>query len=322
MSAPADPVKFADLHLHTRFSDGSFTPVELVREAQRKNFAAIALTDHDTLAGIPQALQAGAEFGVEIIAGVEITCRIDAQEMHLLGYFFGDDWKDKNLVAVLDHAAKVRDQRTQEFVVKLNELGMPVTFEDVVEAAVPGGAAEDSGRYKRKGTFGRPHVAMALVKRGFVGSVDEAFQRFLKRGRPAYVERYRMTAAEAIGHVKRAGGVAVFAHPGLNKADDRIRELVDQGLDGLEVWHTRHGTGQTKRYLEMTEELDILATGGSDCHGDARGEALIGSIRLPYERLEALKARASECAASPLRHSPERPELPEKRREDAPHSKK
>ena len=134
---------------------------------------------------------------------------------------------------------------------------------------------------------------MALVKRGFCSSTEEAFNRFLKRGKPAFVERHRMTAAEAIGHIKRAGGVAVLAHPALNKVDEHIPNMVQQGLDGLEVWHSRQSPAQSEHYLRIAERLDLLATGGSDCHGAVNGHALLGSVKLPYERVEALKARAA-----------------------------
>ncbi len=306
MKPASDPSRFADLHLHTHYSDGSYTPVALVREAARVKFAAIAVTDHDTLDAIPETLSAGQVFGLEIIPGVEITCRVDSHELHMLGYLLNGAWKDAGLRAVLDHSKRVREQRIKKFVAKLNELGVPLTLEDVVEAAVPGGSTpancvRDGRRYSLMGTLGRPHVAMALQQRGIVASVDEAFERFLKRGRPAYVERHRMTAAEAIGHIKRAGGVAVMAHPGLNRVDDRIREMVDQRLDGLEVWHSRHSRAQAEHYLKLTEQLGLLATGGSDCHGAVRGNALLGTVKLPYEYVEALKERAARHAAAKTR---------------------
>ena len=275
-------MKFADLHLHTRYSDGTFTPRELIQHAARLGFAAIAVTDHDTLDAIPEALAAGKELEVEVIPGVEITCRSGTEELHMLAYLFGDSWRDANLRAVLEYATRVREQRVEQFVAKLNELGIALTVEDVYASS-------------NCGTVGRPHVALALQKRGHVSSVDEAFTRFLKRGKPAYVERYRMEAAETIGHIKRAGGVAVFAHPGLNNLDAHIREMVDQGLGGIEVWHTRHSPTQVKRYLEMAEALGVCATGGSDCHGMGRDGMLLGKIKLPYERVEALKQRALEC---------------------------
>ena len=273
------PPPFADLHLHTRYSDGTFTPRELVQHAARLGFAAIAVTDHDTLGAIPEALAAGKELGIEVIPGVEITSRVETQELHMLAYLFGDSWHDASLRAVLDHATHVREQRVEQFVSKLNELGVPLTVDDVR-------ACSDCG------TVGRPHVAMALQKRGFVSSVDEAFTRFLKRGKPAYVERYRMEAAETIGHINRAGGVAVIAHPGLNDLDEQIRDMVHQGMGGMEVWHSRHSAGQSKHYLQMAETLGVCATGGSDCHGAGRDGMLLGRIKLPYERVEALKAVA------------------------------
>ena len=281
MKPAATSARFADLHLHTRYSDGSYTPEELVREAARHKFTAIAVTDYDTLDAIPESLRAGEEFGVEVIAGVEVTCRVEMQEIHLLGYLFGDTWRNESLRAVLDHSKRVREQRVAQFVAKFNELGIPLTVQDVQSCS-------DCG------TTGRPHVALALQKRGFVSSVDEAFDRFLKRGRPAFVERYRMTSGEAIGHIKRAGGVAVLAHPALNRVDPQLPNMADQGLDGLEVWHSRHSPAQVEHYLVLAKRLGLLTTGGSDCHGTVRGQALLGTIKLPYEHVEALKERASQ----------------------------
>jgi predicted metal-dependent phosphoesterase TrpH len=267
-------MSFADLHLHTRYSDGSWHPQTLVREAARLGFAAIAITDHDTLDGIPEALDRA---GIEVIPGVEITCRVDASEVHMLGYLPGHAWKNANLRAVLDHSRQVREKRIGEMVARLNEVGVPVTTDEVF-------ACSDCG------TIGRPHIAMALQKRGIVKTADEAFERFLRRGKPGFVERYRMTAVEAIGHITRAGGVAALAHPGLNRVDDRIAELAEQGMRGLEVWHSRHSPSQTERYRKIAERLGLLMTGGSDCHGTVRGKALLGSVKVPYECVEALKA--------------------------------
>jgi 3',5'-nucleoside bisphosphate phosphatase len=283
MTSAANPSRFADLHLHTRYSDGTFTPRELVEQAVKQGFTAIAVTDHDTLDAIPEALAAGQELGLEVIPGVEITSRIDTQELHMLAYLFGDSWHDANLNTVLNHATRVRKERVEQFVAKLNELGIALTVEDVHACSACG-------------TVGRPHVAQALLKRGFVASIEEAFNRFLKRGKPAYVERYRMDAAETIGHIKRAGGVAVIAHPGLNYLDKRLHEMVDQGMSGIEVWHSRHTPAQIEHYEKMAETLGVCATGGSDCHGLGRDGMLLGKIKLPYERVEALKARAPKKA--------------------------
>jgi predicted metal-dependent phosphoesterase TrpH len=272
---------FADLHLHTKFSDGSWTPDDLVREAARQKFAAIAVTDHDTVDGVAETVAAGKKFGVEVIAGAEITCKIadaDAEfrELHMLAYFFGDGWRDENFRKTLEKSREVRVQRIHAIVEKLNELKVPLTVSDVEMQS-------DCG------TLGRPHIAMALKKRGIVGSVDEAFRRFLARGKPAYVERARMTAAEAIELIHDAGGVAILAHPALNRVEDRIAEMVEDGLDGIEVWHTRQNKSRQKSLENLADSLKILKTGGSDCHGMIKGEPLLGTVRVPYERVEALK---------------------------------
>lgn len=268
-------MSFADLHLHTRYSDGSWTPAELVRNAEARGFAAIAITDHDTLDGIPEALEHAV---IEVLPGVEITCSVNAVEVHMLGYFPGESWKNPALRQVLDHARGVRVKRIGDIVARLNQLGIGMTEEEVF-------ACSDCG------TIGRPHVAMALQKRGVVASAEEAFARFLKRDKPAFVERYRMSVAEAIGHIKRAGGVAAMAHPGLNRIDSRIPEMVDQGMEGLEVWHSRHSPTQIENYRRLAEQLELIPTGGSDCHGDVRGEPLLGRVKVPYETVAALKAR-------------------------------
>ena len=273
----------ADLHLHTRFSDGGWTPAELVQEAARLGFVTIAVTDHDTLDGIAESLVAGAKQGVEVIAGVEITCNLDRTEAHLLGYFLGDTWQAPALRAVLDHAKQLRLDRIEQFVARLRQLGVPLSVADVM-------AGSDCG------TTGRLHVALALQRRGVVTNVEEAFTRFLRRGRPAFVDRPRINLAEVIGHIERAGGVAVLAHPGLLNRDDQIEELATLGLAGLEVWHPRHSPAQTSRYLKITERLGLLATGGSDSHGPMRDELVFGSVRLSQERVEVLKTRAAGSA--------------------------
>ena len=274
------PTPLADLHVHTRYSDGTYTAAELVGGACARGLAAVGVTDHDTMDGVGECLEAAKLAGLEIIPGVEITCQVDNIELHLLGYFFSDAWNALALRSVLDHAKGVRDQRTDALIARLNALGIDLTRQDVEGCS-------------SAGTLGRPHVAMALVRRKIVQNVDEAFERFLRRGRPAYVERYRMSVAEAIGHVKRAGGVAVLAHPGLNHVDKRLPDMKAQGLGGLEVWHSRHSPAQSVHYLALAGKLGLLATGGSDCHGTARGEPIIGTVTVPYARVEALRAAAA-----------------------------
>lgn len=271
--------RFIDLHLHTRYSDGSWTPAELCQAAARLQLAAIAVTDHDTMDGIPEVLAAGQEHGIEVLPAVEITCRVKTREVHLLGYFPGATWQNPELHAVLDHAKRVREKRVGAMVAQLNEQGIALTTAEVFAGSPCG-------------TVGRPHVALALRQRGVVKSVEEAFDRFLKSGKPGYVERYRMEAAEAIALIKRAGGVAVLAHPGLGQADEAIHNLVQQGLAGLEVWHCRHTPSQIEHYRALAERFHLLVTGGSDCHGTVYGKALLGTVPVPYECVTAIHQNA------------------------------
>jgi hypothetical protein len=275
-------MRWVDLHLHTRYSDGSWSPSDLVMAAGRLGLSAIAITDHDTMNGVPDALaardqaMAKGETVPEILPGVELTCQLDNREIHLLGYFPGDTWRSGPLQQVMAHARDVRQKRGEQIVARIGRLGIKLTFADVLECA-------------RGGAVGRPHVAMALVRRGIVADLDEAFDRFLRRGCPAFVERYRMTVSEAIGHVKRAGGLSVLAHPGIAQVDSRIPALAAQGLDGIEVWHSRHSPAQTRRYQDLARRLGLLVTGGSDCHGTVRGTPLLGTVRVPDECLQALR---------------------------------
>ena len=268
-----------DLHLHTRYSDGSWTPAELCRAAADRQLAAIAVTDHDTLDGIPETLAAGQQHGVEVLPAAEITCRVKTHEVHLLGYFPGNTWQNPELHTVLDHAKRVREKRIGEMVAQLNEHGIALTTTEVFECSTCG-------------TTGRPHVALALRQHGVVKSVDEAFERFLKPGKPGYVERYRMEAAEAIALIKRAGGVAVLAHPGLSQADKDIQNLAQQGLAGLEIWHCRQTPAQAEHYRALAQRFNLLVTGGSDCHGNVYGAALLGTVPVPYECVTAIKQKA------------------------------
>ena len=267
-------MKFADLHLHTFFSDGTFTPEELVERASKLGFSAIALTDHDTVEGCERAAVACAAAQMEFISGTELTAEHDDTEVHILAYFV--DTQNQPLLKRIAEFQSVRQNRIHEMVAALNKLGIPLKAEAVFALA-------------NCKSPGRPHVARALVKEKLIGNLDEAFERYLKKGRPAWVPKTKMSALEGMELIHQAGGLAVMAHPGLNRTDEIISDLVSAGLDGIECFHTKHSTKMSERYLEIAEKHHLLVTGGSDCHGFSKKQPLIGGVKLPYEHVEKMK---------------------------------
>jgi predicted metal-dependent phosphoesterase TrpH len=275
-------MKFADLHLHTFFSDGTFTPEELVERASKLGFAAIALTDHDTVEGCERAATACAAAQMEFISGTELTAEHADTEVHILAYLV--DTQNQTLLTRIAGFQSVRQNRIREMVAALNKLGLPLKAESVFALA-------------NCKSPGRPHVARALVKKKLIGNLDEAFEKYLKKGRPAWVPKTKMSALESVELIHQAGGLAVMAHPGLNRTDEIIPDLVDAGLDGIECFHTKHSTTMAERYLEIAEKYNLLVTGGSDCHGFSKVKPLIGTVKLPYEHVEKLKAKVAERKA-------------------------
>jgi predicted metal-dependent phosphoesterase TrpH len=264
----------ADLHLHTCFSDGTYTPEELAGHARRCGLKAVALTDHDTMEGCERMAAACQAHGPEFIPGSEITSEFHGHELHMLGYYL--DPQNSTLREQLARFQEVRRQRVHDMVDRLNRLRIPLAVETVFALA--------SCR-----SPGRPHVARALVQGGWCSSLDEAFERFLKKGKPAWAPKFKVPATEAIALIHQAGGLAALAHPGLNHCDEAIPDLAAAGMDGLECFHTKHSTAMTQRYLETAERHHLLVTGGSDCHGMSKGQPLIGSLKVPYECVERLR---------------------------------
>jgi len=269
---------FADLHLHSFFSDGTYSPEEVAGHGKRCNFTALSLTDHDTVEGCERMGAACATHGIEFIAGTELTAEHGGNELHLLGYFL--DTQNETLLREISRFQIVRQNRINEMVARLNERGLPLKA----------GAVFALANCKSPG---RPHVARALVQAGMCSSLDEAFERFLKKGRPAWVPKAKMSATEAIELVHQAGGLAVMAHPGLNRTDEIIPALVKAGMDGIECFHTKHTTRLVERYLEIADRHRLLVTGGSDCHGRSKGQPLIGTVKLPYSHVQQLKQRVA-----------------------------
>jgi predicted metal-dependent phosphoesterase TrpH len=275
--------KIADLHLHTRYSDGTFTPEELAENARREGLSAIALTDHDTVDGCAEAADACRARGIEFIPGAEITAEIGGQEVHVLAY-----WIDTQSALLQQRFAEfqsIRTGRIHGMVRQLNERGVALTAESVFEIA-------------QCKAPGRPHVARALVSGGFCSDFDDAFERYLKKGRPGWVPKPMVPASAAVELIHACGGVAVLAHPALYRADRLVTEAARAGIDGVECWHTKHNPEASRRYQKFAQDLNLVATGGSDCHGNSKGQPLIGRIRLPYAQVEQLRARRPVVAAA------------------------
>lgn len=273
--------RVADLHLHTYFSDGTFSPEELVRRAREKGLSIIALTDHDTVEGCARTEAACGFEGLEFIPGAELTADCAGVEVHILGYWL--DSEDGVLLAALAKFQKVRQDRIVEMVARLNSAGVPLTLEAVTRVA-------------GCNSPGRPHVARALVTAGLAVDFDAAFERFLKKGRVAFVPKARMDVTTAVNLIHAAGGVAVLAHPGLYRNDGLIPQIAAAGLDGLECWHTKHSNSQSAQYAALATKMNLVATGGSDCHGMAKDHPLVGSVRLPAVQVALLSARRKRPA--------------------------
>lgn len=281
MTTPAGaPPRYVDLHAHTTASDGSATPAALVAAAERAGLVAVALTDHDTLAGVEEAAAEGTRRGIRVIGGVELSVHEGAQELHLLGlHLFHTD----ALEATLRRLRDARRDRARQIVERLNAAGVPLTLDEVLAQA-------------GTGAVGRPHVARALIARGFVADLPEAFARWLRTGRPAYVEKLRLSVGDAVRMLHQAGGVAVLAHPGPMATRSRLEALRDQGLDGVEVRHPSHSADDVRRIGGLAQHVGLLPSGGSDWHGASDGPRTLGTMHVPEEWLVRQAARAADHA--------------------------
>ncbi len=270
-------MKKADLHIHTVYSDGKLTPYQVIREAYRKDIMAVGITDHDTMRGVPQALQAGRKFQVEVVPGVELSTDFEGKEVHILGYYCRPEniMLNKTLALV----RKDRYNRIIKMLKRLKEIGIDLTFEDVMKTATGGES------------LGRPHLAEALTSKGFCKTPREAFKLFLDKGKPAFVKRLKITTRVAIRIIQKAGGVAVLAHPGLYKDDSLIFHLIKYGLSGIEAFHPDHSAVHSQRYCGIAQEHDLFITGGSDFHSQ-ESVSTVGEITIDYRYLKILKQTA------------------------------
>jgi len=273
-----------DLHSHTLASDGALSPRDLVRKAIEHGVSVLAITDHDSTEGIAEArAEASRRPGFTLVPGLEINCDVEGAEIHVLGYLV--DHEAPWFQEFLREQRAARTERVHRLAARLAELGMPIDPAEVL--ALAGEAAP-----------GRPHVAQVMVKRGYVKSVREAFDKYLRSDGPANVPRHRLTPVEAIGVIRRARGVPVLAHPGLADRDAMIPALVDAGLGGIETYYAEHSTEQVRKYLDLCRRFDLVATGGSDYHGAHTGRTNPpGTPAVPLSAWEGVQARAARARA-------------------------
>ncbi|MDR2191795.1 MAG: PHP domain-containing protein [Endomicrobium sp.] len=275
---------YVDLHIHTNYSDGVFTPSQAADYAAQMKLAAISITDHDSVDGIDEAVAAAKDKGVEVISGIELSCVTGEElkdEIHILGYFI--DYKSQKFKNVLEEFKEARRQRARQIYEKLKAANVVLKNTDFFENA------------KGK-SIGRMHFAKALVEEKFVGGIQEAFQRYLSRDKPAYAPKKNLTASDGIKLILENGGIPVMAHPYYTHYSDRNMKLslIKDGLMGIEAWHSKHPESAVKKFLSMAQEYGLIATGGSDCHGPFKNERpIMGRVRVPYSVVENL-AKAKE----------------------------
>jgi len=271
-------MKYADLHVHTFYSDSTFSPEEVALCAHKKALACFAVCDHDCVDGIEPCQEAARPFDIEVVPGIEITVEKADAEIHILGYFM--DWKVDWFQSKLKEMQRSRLDRIYMMVDKLVGAGFPMTVQDVVKLA-------------GKGTVGRLHVAQAMLKTGKVRSIKECFDKYIGFLKPCYVSNVRFSPRESIEMILKAGGVPVLAHPDVTGKDEYIPELIECGLLGIEAYHTEHKAHVVRHYETLAKRYDLLVTGGSDCHGLGKGKVLLGGVRVPYTVVEKLR-EASE----------------------------
>lgn len=268
----------ADLHIHTTASDGLLSPQEVVEWASRKKLCAVAITDHDTIKGIQPAMEASSQYNIEVIPGIEFSTEYMDEEIHILGYYI--DYKQDWLMAKLDEIYESRYNRAIKMIDKLSAMGMNISLEQVKELA-------------EGGTIGRPHIARALQENGYICNMKDAFKLYIGKGCPGYVERYRISCQEAIYMIKQLGGVPVLAHPGLINNKDCIDTILDMGVEGIEVYHTKHDDETIRYALKAVAHRKLLITGGSDCHGIfVNNEPILGNVWVDYKYVQLLQEKA------------------------------
>lgn len=271
----------ADLHTHSTYSDGVLTPQQLVHLAYQRGVRVLALTDHDITDGLPEAFQAAKAYpDLTLIPGIEMSTDVPGNEVHILGYFI--DYQDEAFQAELAHMRNSRLERGRRMAEKLTQLGMPLSWARVQEIA-------------GVGAVGRPHLAQAMVERGYVSSINEAFDRYLGRNGPAYVEREKKSPEEVVAMLMGVGGLCVLAHPRELELSELLIRLKEAGLVGLEVYYQDYSRQDIERLLALARQFDLLPLGGSDYHGlGGPQQREPGDIPLPEEPVRRLLELAQQ----------------------------
>ena len=270
----------ADLHMHSIYSDGSYKPQELINQAKMKNIETIALADHDTTDGLDEALQAGKKMNVEVIPAIEFSVSWQDKEPHLLGYFI--DYKHQRFQKQIKKIFKKRKERAVKMIEKLKKRGIKLDLTKVKEMS-------------KNDYIGRPHIARQMIEQGYINDMSQAFsKKYIARGGKAYVPRYKISMEKAVELIHQVNGLAVLAHPGHMNGDQPLKEkeivqLKEIGLDGVEVFHSRHDKQKQNYYQKTVNKLDLLITGGSDFHGTNTPQIEMGDILLPQKYIRHMK---------------------------------
>jgi len=267
--------KQADLHIHTHYSDSTSSPEEVIEQAHQQGLSCIAITDHDTIDGIQPTVESARKYDIEVIAGVELSTESNGKDIHMLGYLF--DYKNQELFDKLRVVQNTRIGRMEKMIEKLKEFGInDIGMEEVCSLV-------------KSDSVGRPHLAHVLLEKGHVNSIQMAFNKYLADGAPVYVAKYKQSPFEAIELIKKYGGISVLAHPMVTGVDELIPSFVEAGLGGMEVYYPNNTKSITNFYTNIAKKHNLVMTGGSDAHGEAKKHTFVGHVKIPYDLVEELK---------------------------------